>query len=483
MIELFCQFSPLLADLFTANQHFDAGLFKKAAQKYEEVGFRIKEIESLFLAGDNKAVISKLESKNPKGQELYFLSLAYQGEGLYEKMFQTQEAYLDTLENEEKESYRIEMHTQKAAYFLNEKKTLEAEQELLKMPLTAENLFRIIKLKEDLQAPAAEILSLKNSLLALPYSSYHAPISFELYTFQDYMMGDKAALSHLKEFVKTYKSSEYAIAGWYLIGLDLKKERKPEGKRRVHHKNLEQALLAFSESEKVYENISPSSLQPEAAYWQTLYEKVKLERAKTVLEIAEQGNPSKKHIFLNYAAQILTSLSSPEALLLLIQVQVKDGDLPSAFGHIESLEKELRQNSLGKELLLARLLIEKGKILFYQKEPTSALKAFTDAEKKAPLYALSADEQLQLSISKALCYKDLKEVDSAMLLLSDVINSDFVSSLRIKAMYMRALIYESQGRPELARRQFETTFLKGGEWAEKTKESWLAEFKREYSLK
>ena len=57
-----------------------------------------------------------------------------------------------------------------------------------------------------------------------------------------------------------------------------------------------------------------------------------------------------------------------------------------------------------------------------------------------------------------------------MLLLSRVINDDVISPLRIKAMFLRAEIYEMQGRPELAIKQLEAAARKGGEWAQKAQE-------------
>jgi len=42
-----------------------------------------------------------------------------------------------------------------------------------------------------------------------------------------------------------------------------------------------------------------------------------------------------------------------------------------------------------------------------------------------------------------------------MLLLSQVVNDEVISPLRIQAMFLRAEIYEIQGRPELAAKQWE----------------------------
>jgi hypothetical protein len=54
--------------------------------------------------------------------------------------------------------------------------------------------------------------------------------------------------------------------------------------------------------------------------------------------------------------------------------------------------------------------------------------------------------------------------------LSKAINDDAISSLRIKAMFIRAEIYAIQGRNDLARKQLEATSKKGGEWALKAKQ-------------
>ena len=68
------------------------------------------------------------------------------------------------------------------------------------------------------------------------------------------------------------------------------------------------------------------------------------------------------------------------------------------------------------------------------------------------------------------------ELDEAMILLSKVINDDTISSLRLKAMFIRAEIYEQQGRQELAIKQLEATSKKGGEWALKAKEKLVCDY-------
>ena len=99
-----------------------------------------------------------------------------------------------------------------------------------------------------------------------------------------------------------------------------------------------------------------------------------------------------------------------------------------------------------------------------------ALHNFSLAEKAASENLMSADQKIDLWIQQSLCYRELHDLDQAMLILSQAINDDTISSLRVKAMYLRAEIYALQGRHDLARKQLEATAKKGGDWALKSKE-------------
>lgn len=83
---------------------------------------------------------------------------------------------------------------------------------------------------------------------------------------------------------------------------------------------------------------------------------------------------------------------------------------------------------------------------------------------------LNPDEKLDLWIQQSQCHKEMKQLETAMLILSQVVNDETISAQRVKAMYLRAEIYELQGKPELAIKQLEATSTKGGEWALKAKQ-------------
>lgn len=71
---------------------------------------------------------------------------------------------------------------------------------------------------------------------------------------------------------------------------------------------------------------------------------------------------------------------------------------------------------------------------------------------------------LEFAMEKSLCLKSLGEIKKAMARLAWIINRPYPSSLRIKAMILRADIYREQHRIDLAIRQLESVATKGGEW-------------------
>ena len=91
---------------------------------------------------------------------------------------------------------------------------------------------------------------------------------------------------------------------------------------------------------------------------------------------------------------------------------------------------------------------------------------------------LNTEQRLDLLMMQADCLREMQQFDKAMLTLSTVINDDSISPLRLKAMYLRAELYELQKKQDLARKQLEALSRKGGEWALKAKEK----LEKEYGL-
>lgn len=458
---------------------FNAGLFDKAAREYSQQGLRLKEIESLYFAKEYQAIVKKLDHQNPVGEERYFLALAHQMLGHKEKMFQVAQDYLADPTHDPKRSAAFKNHFSllKAQALIANGALKEAEEILSPLQPTPEGLYQLIQVKEMQKAPKEEIAPLLQTLLALePTTPFHAAAFFEYYTFQDYLLGKKEALVHLKEHVKRFPDTPYSLMAWYLIGLDLKRERKSDSGRRVHAKNLEQAIEAFHKAETGYTKLQPQLPAEDKEYWENIKNYATLERARTLIEIAQHSSSAKKHIYLTYAIDTLEPLSSLEARLLLADVYSEEGEKENSLKELNKLEKFCRQQYPKQNYYLAKTLLSKGRLYYTLGEPEKGISLLEEGISLAPKHALTTDELLEAQITKGLCLKDLNELDKAMLVMSEVINSEMISSLRVKAMYFRALIYESQGRLELAKRQLEATLSKGGEWAELAKDKWTKEY-------
>lgn len=330
-----------------------------------------------------------------------------------------------------------------------------------------------------------------------PSSSFAPEAYFILYSYRDYVQGDRAALKHLESFLKSYPLSPFAIHAWYLIGMDCKHDRKsPEG-RWVRKKNLIAAIDAFQEAESTFDilyNQHRSRLMDASTLEQLIFIRYRssLERALANLEIAEGSQGAKRRIYLEYAEdvfqQLLNELKDPqhplrpyiayqdtfqqlekEASFWLAQAYLKAGQERLADEVLGKMLKEYQDAKITRGYILSRSWYEKARIAMCQGNYNQAIQELNTAEDAAKGNILSPDQKIDLWIQKSHCYLALGDSDRAILVLSTAINDSSLSSLRIQAMYHRAEIYERQGRRELARKQFEATSRKGGEWGLKAK--------------
>lgn len=281
--------------------------------------------------------------------------------------------------------------------------------------------------------------------LEQPDSSLKPEVAFSLYSYQDYLYGDKEAVKHLHHFVKTYPHHPLALVGYYLIGLDLKKER-----RKVHAKSLNEAADAFHEVESRFQKVAIPSA--DFAYYIALKHEASLERAKTLKTLADEGGESKKKIYQGYALDLLNELE-------------KETLSPNERGELVLLKAQLieRQADYLKKALpsLSPRYQEEAKLILAKLDPEAAL---TYLER---LDDLPLETKLSAKLIKSDAYERKGDLDLALSTLSEVINENAVSEKRIEAMYKRALIYEKQERQDLALRQLEACKHKGGEWGTK----------------
>jgi predicted negative regulator of RcsB-dependent stress response len=344
-------------------------------------------------------------------------------------------------------------------------------------------------------------LSLKKEYLQHAFQdsqSPYAPIAyFHFYSYREYMQGRRKAIKHLQAMPLLFPHHPLLITAYYLLGLNHTKDHLSEEGQIVRRKDLTTAIDAFQLAESTFDTLFEKTLIPpsELAYFIQIRYRAQLERAQANLAIAQNSTGGKKQIYLKYAEEVFKHLIqdfiTPQALAKEALIQpfspyptiwaeaefqlaktYKEKNEWQAADSIlnESLE-HYRQAQINQGYGFMRLWYEKGKLAQRLSNDQAALQCFLEAEKSSSgLLGLSPNDKLDLWIQQSLCYKSLNQLDHSMRLLSRVINDDVISPLRIKAMFLRAEIYELQGRPELAIKQLEATARKGGEWAKKAQE-------------
>lgn len=320
-----------------------------------------------------------------------------------------------------------------------------------------------------------------------PNSPFAAEAYFRAYSYQDYLQGDRAAIKHLHAMPERYPQAPLVMNAWYLIGLDYKRDRKTATGKWICKRNLNAAVDAFEAVEAAFDFLNQEKLLKEdnLDYALTVCYRARLECGLAYLTIADEAQGAKRQIYLEYAEEVFQKLHNDFKSLLVCSAPCSNIQEENAYwlaqtclkANKESAAEELliemldkyRSAKITRGYFLSRGWYDLGLIASYRNEYKVALQCYREAVEAAKGKVLSTDQKLDLWIQQSLCHKALQEMDDAILLLSKVVNDDAVSSLRIKAMYLRAEIYESQGRRELARKQLESTSKKGGEWALKAK--------------
>jgi tetratricopeptide (TPR) repeat protein len=328
-----------------------------------------------------------------------------------------------------------------------------------------------------------------------PDSPFAAEAFFTFYTYPEYLQGEKSTIKHLQSFTDRYTDSPFLIDAHYLIGLDYKRDRKTAEGRWIRKKSLTDAIDSFQKAESHFDELSEkNNIPPEKMdYYTAMRYRATLERAMANLAIADEAQGAKKQIYLDYAEEVFKNLSNElqqkqkphverlfqenayplieeECSFWLAQTYIKADKDNEASRTLTAMADKYNRLNTTKGYYLSRNLDEQGRIAIRSQDYQKALDLFKMAEEAAKGNVLSADQKLDLWIQQSLAYRGLGQFDDALLILSKVVNDDAVSSLRMKAMFLRAETYELQKRPELARKQLESMVKKGGVWARKAQE-------------
>lgn len=322
-----------------------------------------------------------------------------------------------------------------------------------------------------------------------------APIAYFIsYAYQDYLQGDRQAVKHLEGFKDRFPESPLLINAYYLLGLDLKRDRKtPEGKW-VRKKSSIKSLEAFAELESTFDRLFKDGKIPveEQEYYINMRYRAILEKGLIHYEVAKASNAAKRDIYSQYAIdtfqELRKELETPQHPLLSMIIKNKHFFslheeclywLAMTFLHSEDeiaaqhvfddMHERYKEASVTAGYYLSRIHYEQGVIAAKNNNSIDALRYFLKAEEASKGKYLSVDEKLDLWLCQSQCYEAIDQNENAMLTLSKVINDDSISHLRVKAMFMRAILYEKMGRPELARRQLEFVAKMDGDWSKRAK--------------
>lgn len=324
---------------------------------------------------------------------------------------------------------------------------------------------------------------LRKLLEHYPNSSIAAESYIRLYSAQEYSSGVKEAILHLENLPEKYPNSPFVIYSYYLIGLERKKHLKQD-----HH----QAIKLFKRAEDTFNQLDGYGLIPtdRRRYFLTICHQAMLERAWSYYDIALASQETKRKIFLEYASELFEQIYAKsevqqsidpfweESIFGLLQCHVQNGNDKQLEYLIDKMLEKYHSATITRGFYLSRALYEKGLMKMRKGEHLIALDCFAQSEDAAYGKILIVDQKLDLWIQQSLCYRSLDQFEISMRLLSKVINEDVVSQIRLKAMYLRAELYEIQNKQELAQRQLEALAKKGGEWAVQAKEK----LNREYSV-
>ncbi len=448
-------------------------LFEQAAASFQraECQQAQKSYISALLGMDNQCgfarayeTLKRQDLSNPEMAYLYALASAKLGE-LENIPAYRENALLTLSEIQEKgpEALFLEgsLLLQKGDAAASEEIFVSLVEKYPHVPQAAEALFWAAS------ASGAKEKYYQKLLQEYPDSSFAPEAYFSLYNYRDYLQGDRIAMKHLEAFPTLYPDSSLVVNAYYLLGLDFKRDRKsPEGKW-IRKQNLLAAIEAFQQAE---ERCDPSQSSLRATCM--------LERALANHAIAKGSKGAKQQIFREYAIELLKHLAGresfsyieEEATFWLAKVYIEMGNESAAEEIFNEMHKHYQGAKISKGYFLSKMWYERGLMALRNNENALALRSLQHAEETSKGKILGVHEKLDLWIQQAECQKRLNRLDDTIMTLTRVTNENVVSSLRLKAMYLRAEAYQLQNRHELARNQLKSLIQKTGKWAEQAKQ-------------
>lgn len=448
----------------------------------------------LFVFGKYEQVVQQLKENKTHPETLYLLGLAYkelgqkdfarasltkyalQKEGRYHSQALFEQALLASTPEEKRgnlkrltenrEESAASHFARGAAYF--ELKEYKQAGDAFQRVVEKEPNSPLVPAALYFQAEAKEAFDLKVKIYTDYPNSPFAPTSFfSLYPYNRYIQGDEIAIRHLAELPAKFPDSPVAILANFLLGLDLKRDQKTSSGKITRKKDLLAAIHYFQAAEADYTKLMTHLQIPptDENYYRTVAQNAMMERALANREIAQEARGAKKRIYFEYALEVLQTLVEreennftpllEEGLFRLAETHhLLKNEAESEKMALSLLEQyQKRKITRATYLSKTRSLLGNQKMVEGKRE--EAYLYYTQAEEAARGGLISDEERLALWMQMSLCLKEMGDTDGAIRLLSQVINEDVVSKIRLQAMLMRADIYKAEGRTEIANKQYE----------------------------
>lgn len=346
-------------------------------------------------------------------------------------------------------------------------------------PLAAESLFYAAFCAEKSEDEGEQNALVYRSQVVDHYktSPFAGECYLRLFSFSEYVRGEKEPLMHLLAMQEFYPNSPMLIIASYLLGLEAKEEHDLES--ALPH--LENAITLFEQHRHNGSIIKEQFLDLVKIVYRAKIEYATIalqsgshiEQALTYLKstidaFATPDHPLSKDLLATHAYPRL--LEESEYLLARLC------EPENAKEVLNEMFRKYKALGITKSYYLALAHFELGKLFAKENDHSKALAAFKEAEEASRPNLLGSEQKLQIWTYASHSARALGNFDEAMLFLSYVINENVSSSIRIQAMLLRSELYALQGRHELAVKQLEAIARKGGEFAllakEKLKENY-----------
>lgn len=362
-------------------------------------------------------------------------------------------------------------------------------------PHLAEALFWLAETSEWLERDPKTIKSLRQRVFTnFPEANFAAEAYFNFYSFAEYLQGEDTAYKHLQKMPQLFPRSNFSIVAHYLIGLQHKQENLNQDIQVSSPRNLQAAFTAFEHAKDLFVKNYDEQLIPDTsiAYFADIYfksfaelpsirniqafhalgtqKRVFLEQASTLYQdfIQELENP--EGLYSKHISSDSLSPTLEESLYELAKLYLESKQDELAESQFVKLQRQQQASGKTHSYFGSRVWYHLGEIKKNRREYKEALNCFLKSESTATHNTISTEKKLKLWLEIARCHQQLDQLDEAMLALSKVINEFVSSELRVEAMFLRALIYEQQGKRDFAIKQLESTSKKTGEWAAKAQD-------------